>query len=139
MNLSAFALLLLIDASAIDPGVLVGTYRGSLWSGGMDSHSITTLKIGTGRMLIGEYSFIEPTGRMTQGTLDACEMKMRVLTCQWRDPYGTGLLKLEFDSSFCAFQGQWTTTVVSNDWAYWNGSKECAPVANTQTILQPIS
>ncbi len=133
MNFLAFAFagLLLIDTSAINPAAFVGTYRGSLWSGDGDLPSITTLKIGADLVLSGEYSFIEQTGQTTSGSLDACQIEMRVLICEWHDRYGTGVLKMEFDPSLCAFQGQWTTAnLVSTGWSYWNGSKGCTPVAN---------
>lgn len=142
MNFLVFAFtgLLLIDASTVDPAAFVGTYRGSLWSGDGDLPSITTLKIGRDLVLSGEYSFVEQTGQTTSGSLDACKIELRVLICQWHDRYGTGLLKMEFDTSLCTFQGQWTTTnVVSTDWSYWNGSRGCTPVANAGRSLSQRS
>lgn len=138
MNHIAFALsgLLFIGAPPAASQSFTGTYRGSLWNGGQDSPSTTKLETGPNQTLSGEYSFEERDGRITTGSLDMCRIEAYVLTCRWRDTYGTGLIRMEFDSSFCTFRGQWTTTIVSNHWSYWNGSRGCTPVASANVALQ---
>lgn len=110
------------------PQHFAGTYKGSLFSSSRDTPSTTTLAIADG-LLIGWYSFVDPDGSTATGSLDACRIEARMVTCRWRDNYGTGLLRMSFAADYCAFKGEWATSIVAQDWAYWNGSKGCAPVA----------
>ena len=121
------------------PQDFVGTYRGSLWTSGRDSPSTTELKIDQNLTLSGEYSFEGEDGQVKTGALDMCRIDAQVVTCRWRDTYGSGLLRMEFDSSFCAFRGKWATTIVSKAWFYWNGSKGCMPEAKADLVQQQRS
>ncbi|WP_413988715.1 hypothetical protein ACMDCR_22240 [Labrys okinawensis] len=105
-----------------------GIYDGSLWSSGRDTPSKTMLQAPDG-LLTGRYSFEDLDGSMATGTLDACRIEALTVTCHWHDSYGTGLLRMNFDPSHCSFKGEWAASIIASEWAYWNGSKACAPVA----------
>jgi hypothetical protein len=120
------------------PQHFAGTYKGSLLSANGDTPSTTTLAA-AGGLLTGQYSFVDTDGSTATGTLDACRVQARLVTCRWRDNYGTGLLRMSFDADYCEFKGEWATSIVAQAWAYWNGSKGCAPVAggDERERLQP--
>jgi len=127
--------LLLISAPSAAPQDFVGTYRGSVWTNGRDSPSTTELKLDQDLALSGEYSYEDQDGQIRTGSLDICSIEAQVVTCRWQETLGSGLLRMEFDPSFCTFQGQWATTIVSKAWFYWNGSKDCTTEANADVIL----
>ncbi len=86
---------------------LSGLYCGTILSSGQDQPAFTRFD-DTGPSITGTYGFLDPEDKIAHGTLEACTMSDgRVLTCTWRDAYGTGPFEATFAADFSSFSGHW--------------------------------
>lgn len=83
-----------------------GEFRGELLSTNEMVPALTQLRWRHGA-LTGSYTFGRELDE--RGTLRDCsEPEPEVVHCEWRDEYGTGLLKLHFSSDTSYFEGEWS-------------------------------
>ena len=100
----------------------IGTYKGVIFSSGVNCPGMTTISKNTNGDLIGEYDFIEK-GTKVSGTLYDFQIFAPLkLKCKWRDIYGTGDLVMLFNEDITEFNGYWNLKGKNTKYP-WNGLK----------------
>lgn len=101
---------------------MIGTYKGVIFSSGVDCLGKTSISKSASGILSGEYEFMEK-GLKVSGTLyDFQIIAPLKLKCKWRDKYGTGDLEMSFNEDITEFSGKWNAEGESERFP-WNGSK----------------
>lgn len=126
----------LSDSSAViknEPGVIrsvekrvrAGRYLGSIESSNEFLPVITTLLPASNNsddVVAGKY-FMNEQDEIIVGKISGCYNNTgNVLTCQWRDKYGTGGVDFIFTPDYSSFNGRWS--IIGKEGAYkWSGIK----------------
>jgi len=94
------------DSAAPRLASYAGRFQGELLSTNELVPAMTYLRWKHGA-LTGSYTFGRELDE--RGTLRDCsEPEPDVVRCEWRDEYGTGLLKLHFSNDTSYFEGEWS-------------------------------
>lgn len=120
----AIALLALLGAAGQeDLSGFVGSYSGSVYSGGDFVDMVTVLRLNNAGELFGSYDFEDGEAR-TKGTLSqAMVLAGRLLSLTWTDRYGRGALVILFSADLSSFVGYFGDSLESaND--LWTGLRE---------------
>ncbi len=112
-----------ISAKEAFQAKLVGTYKGIIASGTMDSPGTTRFSQDNNGNVSGSYEYADEHKVTALGTLKDCKLVSELnLHCHWTDKYGTGDLKITFDASMTKFNGKWNFK--GSNVAYpWSGVK----------------
>jgi hypothetical protein len=105
MRLILASLCLSASAALADPQ-LAGSYKGIIWSAGVDAPGTTVLAVAADGTISGRYDYMDGSTPAT-GTLTGCRFAAPVLTCKWNDAYGSGAWVVRFDPARTAFDGSW--------------------------------
>ncbi|PKL25273.1 MAG: hypothetical protein CVV46_16415 [Spirochaetae bacterium HGW-Spirochaetae-2] len=126
IGLSAFLLMTACTTQLSSAKYLSGMpYMGTLQSGFSYSPVITKFRVEKGE-IVGSYSF-KDRDVITDGTIKDCQVESPwSMVCTWQDKYGTGGLRVLFDSNGGAFSGFWG---LENDktMIHWNGRQMSDP------------
>ncbi|HEX7382139.1 MAG TPA: J domain-containing protein [Nevskiaceae bacterium] len=101
---------------------LRGTFTGRLESAGVWT-SVDTTWMGPVQVPFdGSYRYLEH-GRLAAGALSGCRPEaLRVVLCNWRDPFGYGNVRFAFDERLTAFTAHWGSGDASPEHA-WTGER----------------
>lgn len=94
---------------AVDRGQIVGLYCGLIDSGG-EAPAFTRFDVAND-MIIGSYGFADPSqkGGIARGSLTDCRLSPAgLLSCTWRDSYGSGSFEAQFSDDADRFSGHWS-------------------------------
>jgi hypothetical protein len=112
-----------ISAKEAFQAKLVGTYKGIIASGVIDSPGVTRFFQDNTGTISGNYEYADEQNVTSPGTLKECKQPSDLnLHCQWVDKYGTGDLKITFDANATKFTGTWNLKG-SSIALPWNGAK----------------
>jgi hypothetical protein len=102
--------------------VLSGTYEGRVFNGDNMDPVLTTFFIDESGQVLGKYAMGEETG-LEVGVLTNLRMEGDyTFVFDWKDRYGTGILRILFSSDYKVFYGLWGKTQ-SDTLLPWNGIK----------------
>lgn len=97
-------------------------YDGEIFSGS-DLLPGSTEFVLDGGALTGRYAFTEG-GETVEGRLDTCAaLPGQVLTCLWRDKYGSGRFTATFEPSLQSFTGHWVAPGAEAYRLPWTGKR----------------
>ena len=102
-----------------------GRYLGSIQSSNEYLPIITTLtpsSLLTDNVAGGKYVMSEHDAIVTGEVFDCMNNTGNVLTCQWRDKYGTGGVDFVFTPDYSAFNGRWSINGAEGSFK-WSGLK----------------
>ncbi len=103
-----------------DFSAIIASYNDVLLSGGDQVPVMTSFFYDEGNNITGTYTMFE-ADREVPGVLSDIQWESSfVVLCHWTDEYGTGSLRLLFDSGYSRFYGFWGPSDDSTD-AYWGG------------------
>jgi hypothetical protein len=101
---------------------VVGTYKGIIFSSGIESPGVTKISKDADGNFKGDYNFTEKNTKIT-GILYGFQIISPLkLKCKWKDKYGIGDLSMSFNESVTGFSGSWNVEGKSEKFP-WNGSK----------------
>ncbi len=124
-----------VDGSALQhhrhrtppPGLMVGTYQGSVMEGGFSGiHNdavVTKFSRLPNGTVIGEYE-VQENGQKYSGQLvQHGPLEDHAATFDWTDQFGHGTLEMKFDDDYCSFEGRWSSSDESMIDEPWTGRR----------------
>ena len=102
---------------------IIGTYNGNVFNGNDMDPVLTTFFLNDSGQIIGKYAIGEETG-LELGKLSNLRTEGNyTIVVDWKDKYGSGVLRMLFSSDYWMFYGLWGKSK-TNTSLPWNGVKE---------------
>lgn len=123
-----FLLLVSVPARAQDVPDLspfVGIYEGLVLNGAGLEPITTTLRMGSGGRLVGDYVIMSRAEGEKPGTISNVFLEAPgIVTLEWTDKDGEGFARLEFAADYRSFVGGWSTYEDSEANNPWSGERQ---------------
>lgn len=135
-----------VDGSALQhhrhrtppPGLMVGTYQGSVLEGGplaissdpgvaavtvgfdgLSNDPVETKFSRLNGVVVGEYTIREPGQQYSGQLVQRGPLRDHAATFDWSDKFGHGTVEMKFDGDYCSFDGRWRNaegTMIDEPW-----------------------